>query len=123
METVQGGIETADEALTLYDSVLDRIIPWDEFNATLAELDKYRTEYSVETSTLVGEVKTLIMNGIDAYFSASRNVYEWCGSVSFGLNLHPVTVCSMILIRICFVDRSCNPTFTCLHYAVRKKFA
>lgn len=88
METVHEGIEMAEQAIDQYQLVLDRVIPWEEFNRTLSELDKYRTEYSVETSTLVGEVKTLMLNGMDAYFSASRNVYEWAGLVTRLLSVY-----------------------------------
>lgn len=77
--TIREGIETADQVLSLYDRIVDRVIPWKAFNETLVELDKFRKDYSSESAQLIGEVKTLMMNGIDAYFTASQNVYEWTG--------------------------------------------
>lgn len=78
IEVVKQGIETADKALTMYDKIVDRVIPWKTFNETLVELDQFRKDYSVESAALIGEVKTFMMNGIDAYFAASQNVYEVC---------------------------------------------
>lgn len=76
IEVVKQGIETADKALTMYDKIIDRVIPWRSFNETLVELDKFRKDYSVESAALIGDIKTLMMNGIDAYHAASQNVYE-----------------------------------------------
>lgn len=76
METIKDGIETTEKALELYDKLVDRVIPWDEFKKTLSELDEFRKEYSTESSELIGETKTLVLNGMDEYRSASRNVYE-----------------------------------------------
>lgn len=75
IETAKEGIETADKALELYNKVIDRVIPWKEFNETLVELDRFRKDYSTESAELIGHIKTLMMNGIDAYFSASQAVY------------------------------------------------
>lgn len=79
IETVKTGIKTAHEALDLYDRVIDRVVPWKEFNETLVELDRFRKDYSIESAALIGEIKTLMMDGIDAYGAASQNVYEWAG--------------------------------------------
>lgn len=76
IKVINEGIETADKALTMYDKVIDRVVPWKTFNETLVDLDKFRKDYSVESAELIGEVKTLMMNGIDAYHAASQNVYE-----------------------------------------------
>lgn len=76
IEVVKEGIATADKALTMYDKVIDRVVPWKTFNETLVELDQFRKDYSIESAALIGEVKTLMMNGIDAYHAASQNVYE-----------------------------------------------
>lgn len=81
MEVVKKGVDTIDHALSMYDKLIDRIVPWKAFNETLAELDKFRKDYSTESAALIGETKTYMMNGIDAYFTASQNVYEWCGLV------------------------------------------
>lgn len=38
IETAKEGIETADKALELYNKVIDRVIPWKQFNETLVEV-------------------------------------------------------------------------------------
>lgn len=81
METIKEGIDTADKMMDLYNKHLDRIVPWKEFKETLDELDKFRGNYSVESAALIGDIKTLMMDGMDSYFSASQSVYEWAGTV------------------------------------------
>lgn len=76
-DTVKEGIDTADKALVFYDKLVDRVIPWEEFNETLVELDKFRKDYTIESAALIGETKTLMMNGMDEYFSASQDIYEF----------------------------------------------
>ncbi len=78
-ETVKTAIDTADRALELYNKVLDQVIPWNTFNDTVKELSCFKEEYSQSASTLVGEIKTLLMNSQDRYFEATQVVYEWCG--------------------------------------------
>lgn len=75
IETAKEGIETADKALALYNKIIDRVIPWKEFNETLVELDRFRKDYSTESAALIGEIKTLMLNGMDAYFAACQAVY------------------------------------------------
>lgn len=79
VETAKEGIDAAGKALDLYNKVLDQIVPWKEFKATLDELDKYRQDYSKESADLLGEIKTYMMNGMDAYFRSTQSVYEWAG--------------------------------------------
>ena len=88
MDTIKKRIDTADKFLESYDRLKDRVIPWNEFNETLVELDKYRKDYSIESATLIGGIKTTMMNGMDAYFSASQNVYEWAGVATPLLNIY-----------------------------------
>ncbi|HEI0091691.1 TPA: hemolysin HlyE, partial [Escherichia coli] len=79
VETVKTAIDTADKALDLYNKVLDQVIPWNTFNDTVKELSRFKEEYSQSASTLVGEIKSLLMNSQDRYFEATQVVYEWCG--------------------------------------------
>lgn len=81
IETIKEGIDTADKMMELYNKHIDRIIPWKEFKETLDELNKFRGNYSVESAALIGDIKTLMMDGMDSYFSASQNVFEWAGTV------------------------------------------
>lgn len=73
------GINTINNALGLYNKVLDQIVPWQKFDETVKELDRYRDDYSNESAELVGKIKTLIKNAQDCYFSATQSIYEWCG--------------------------------------------
>lgn len=77
MATIKEGIEGTNEALNMYDKLIERVVPWKEFKESLAELDKYRNDFSAENALLIGDVKTHMMNGIDAYFYASQNTFEW----------------------------------------------
>lgn len=78
IEIVRADIETVDKALTLYDRATDRVMPWSEYDDTLVAMD-HRKEYSVESAKLIGEIKTLLMDGVDAYASTTQNVHEWAG--------------------------------------------
>lgn len=45
-------------------------------------LDERRGDYSVESASLLGEIKTLIMNALDQYFQSTQAIFEWCGLAS-----------------------------------------
>lgn len=76
LKIIREGIDAANKGLELYDKILEHVIPWDEFKKTLDSLDEFRKEYSVESAALIGETKTLLMNAMDEYQSASRNIFE-----------------------------------------------
>ncbi|KAJ6642562.1 Hemolysin E [Pseudolycoriella hygida] len=78
IEITKEGIEALNQALDLYNKVLDQIIPWKTYEETVKELDRYREDYSNESAQLVGEVKTLIYDAEDNYYSATQSIYEWC---------------------------------------------
>lgn len=88
MKIIRESIDVADKVLDLYNSAMDKIIPWGEFNKTLVELDKFRKDYSTESALLISEVKTLMMDGMDSYFSASQDVYEFAGLATTHLKLY-----------------------------------
>lgn len=79
IEITKEGIETIDKALALYNKILDQIVPWKTYEDTVKELDRFREDYSNESAKLVGEVKTLMKDAQDNYFSATQSIYEWCG--------------------------------------------
>lgn len=81
IKTAHEAIKTADSALDLYTKVLDQLIPWKVFDEVITELEKYREDYSNESGELLGEIKTALLNAMDAYFLASQSIYEWCGLV------------------------------------------
>lgn len=78
IEVAKEGIDAVDKALDLYNKIFDKIVPWEELNKTIAKLDQYRQDYSKEAAALIGTVKTLMLNGMDNYFSATQSVREWC---------------------------------------------
>lgn len=84
IETAREGIEVANQALDLYSKVLDRIVPWEQFEKTLNELEHYRKDFTQESADLLGEIKTHLMHGMDAYFRSTQSVFEWAG---FAANL------------------------------------
>lgn len=88
LNVVKDSMEAADKALELYDKVLDKTIPWKEFENTIKELDKYREDYSKEAGQLIGKIKTLLLNGMDTYFLSTQSIYEWCGTAVYQLNLY-----------------------------------
>lgn len=78
VKLIKDAIETADQALDLYNKVLDQIIPWGTFEETIARIAQYRDDYSIEAAMLVGKVTTLLGNSQDSYFEAVDKVYQWC---------------------------------------------
>lgn len=54
---------------------------WQEYEKVLAELDAFRREYSNKAATLLGDIKTSIMDANDAYFSQRQTTYEWTSLV------------------------------------------
>ncbi len=77
--TVTGGIEAANQALTLYNKVIDQVIPWKAFEDTIKVLIEHEKQYSAKAGVIVGEVRTLLMDSRDNYLAATQSVYEWCG--------------------------------------------
>lgn len=73
------GIETLDKGLDLYNKHLDKIIPWSEFNKTIAKLNEYRSDYSKEAGALIGDIQTKLRDGLNAYFRATQTIFQWCG--------------------------------------------
>ena len=82
VDIVQSGLEASDQALDLYNKVLDQVIPWATFEQTIKELTRYEKDYSDESGQIVGKVKTLLLNSQDQYLKATQSVYEWCGIAS-----------------------------------------
>lgn len=76
---IKDSIETADQALDLYNKVLDQIVPWGTFEETLTRIDEYKEDYSAKAAELVGKVQTKLQDSKDCYFQAVSEVYIWCG--------------------------------------------
>lgn len=86
--TVEEDIDAATEALRIYDKLVERDIPWKELKESLVELEKYRKDFSSENALFIGEIKTYMMDGIDAHFQASQYIYEWLSLVVSHLKLY-----------------------------------
>jgi hemolysin E len=84
--TIQKGIKATHGAIDLYNRAIDRMIPWDTFNAIVQELTRYQEHYSVQASGLVSKIKTLLLNSLGAYDTATQSVYEWSGITCALLN-------------------------------------
>lgn len=79
VELAAKSIKTLDSGLDLYTKYLDKLIRWDDFDKTIEKMNKFRSEYSKEAATLIGEIQTKFMNAKDAYFRATRHIFDWCG--------------------------------------------
>lgn len=79
IKTSKDAIDTVNDALKLYNEVLDRIVPWKDLKEALKKLDTSAAEYSYRSADLVGNIKTHLLNTIDAYDGVTQNIYEWCG--------------------------------------------
>lgn len=88
MGTIKESIEAANDGLFIYDAFIENSIPWNEFKESLVELDNYRDDFSTEIGLLIVEIKTHLMNGIDAYFYASQDIYEWVRLTAAYLKLY-----------------------------------
>ena len=78
VDLIDKSIDAADKALDLFNKAIDQIIPWNSFEETLAQLDKYRSDYSKEAAALVGEIQTLLLDAQNHYKKAVTSVYGWC---------------------------------------------
>lgn len=78
METAIKIIDVSNDAMDLFNEVIDEAVPWHTFEATLKELDEFRNEYSEKAAEKVAEVKGYLSRGMTAYHQASKDVYEWC---------------------------------------------
>lgn len=80
IQITKDGIDTIDRALGLFNKVLDRVVPWNTYEETAKELERYSKDYSEESAQLVSEIKSLMNNAQDSYYGATQCIYVWCGS-------------------------------------------
>lgn len=78
IETANNALTSTYDVLNIYIDVLQHAVPWDAFNRTLNELDKYQKDYSKQSAALIGHIKSLMSEGIDAYNDASKHILKWC---------------------------------------------
>lgn len=77
---VADSIRAVSKALDLYDILIRSVLNVKDFEQLLAELNEYGNGFTLENTSFIANVKTHIMNGIDAYLQALQSIYE---SVSF----------------------------------------
>lgn len=82
IETAKIDIQKADEAVDFFNKVLDQTVPWHTFSDALYEMDKFRSDFSVETAALILEIKRVLLYSMDTYFKATRSIYGWCNVAS-----------------------------------------
>ncbi|OQS03962.1 hemolysin E, chromosomal [Thraustotheca clavata] len=68
----------AKTSLDHYNKALDKVVLWDEFQETLDLMTKYQHDHSIQASDVIGDITTLLLNGKDRYYNATRSVFEWC---------------------------------------------
>lgn len=88
IKIAKDSIASVTSALDLYSTALDQPIQWEMFERIVKELDRFRGDYSKQSGILVGEVKTLLSNAVDQYFTATQSTYEWCDSVQMILEVY-----------------------------------
>lgn len=69
----------AANATALISIALGPALPWKALNQNAKQLDQGEGEFSKPNGVLLGQIKTTLLNGIDAYDSASQTIYEWTG--------------------------------------------
>lgn len=76
IETAQEAFDTANDALKLYDTVLDQNV-----KETLKKFENPSPaqDYSHESSDILGSITTHLLNAMDGHNSVSQSIYEWCG--------------------------------------------
>lgn len=82
LKTATDALKSTDDAIKLYGDILDNILPWKAFNETLAELDKYKDEYSEKSGEIIGDIKSLMKDGVNAYYHASGYIFGWCDNAT-----------------------------------------
>lgn len=78
-DQIKQALDAANQAIDIYERVVDKIIPWEQYNNTLQEIERYKDDYSEKSADLVGKTKTLLLNAQDAYFNSTQSLYQWCG--------------------------------------------
>jgi len=78
-ELISEGVGLIKVVFDIFEKVVDNLIPWKTYEETIRQFDRYKNDYSNAAGALVGEIKALLLNAKDAYFTSSQEIYEWCG--------------------------------------------
>lgn len=85
--TIVINIDSLFEALSLYDEMIDRAMPWKQFKESIADLDKFRNNFSTQNAVIIADIKVNILNAIDSHFHASQKVSECASFIASHLQL------------------------------------
>jgi hemolysin E len=78
LDDMNKALDAADKYLKLYNKVVDQVIPWNTYQSVISEIERYKDQYSTVAATIVGAVKTLILNAQDGYHASVQTIYNWC---------------------------------------------
>lgn len=81
VENVKKVVDTFGEIIHLFTETFDQILPWKVFDRKLKELDQSHIEFAQETKDILSFIKTHMTEGLDAYSSSAKTVYDWSKSV------------------------------------------
>lgn len=88
LTTINEAVNATNEALNVYDKLIENVIPWDRFKVNLDEMEKLSDDVSTETGLFFGQIKTDMLDGFDGYFHASSKIYEWVSLVESHMKLY-----------------------------------
>lgn len=88
MSTVKKDIVATKDALSRYDNLLERFLPWTGVKRSLVDLDQLPKNISSEIVLQIGKVKSSMMKGIDEYFDVFQNIAEWANSTASQLTMY-----------------------------------
>lgn len=74
--TITIDIKDVSKAIDLYNKI--QVIPWETVDKFIEQLKETEQQYSEESSRIIGEVQTLLMDSMDQYKSSIKAVDFWC---------------------------------------------
>lgn len=87
MSSISKDIEAVRVALSRYDNLSERFIPWKGVKDSLVDFDKIPEKMAVDISAQIGRIKTDMTNGIDQYFDAFPSMSEWANLTASHLTM------------------------------------
>lgn len=83
---IKEGIKIADEIRGIYTGAGDNVLQWKNYGEIFDHMYKHRDEFSTKSSGIIDAVKANLMKGMNTYFTATKNIYEWAETVASQLN-------------------------------------
>lgn len=81
-------LEAASNALATYEQLAGQRIPQNTLLDVIKEMERYCIDFTDESASLIGEIKTLTMTALDKYHRSTEIIYGWCGTASNLLNIY-----------------------------------